>query len=298
MSILCVGQLVADIVVRSVDRLPAAGRADLVDQIEIIAGGCAANTASVLAKLGAPTTVGGLIGMDRFGDTIVADLNESGIRRNAQTRTTAVVVLVDNAGERSFLYREGGNEAFTSDMVDDSALALATIMHIGGVMKLTSLDTLDLLSRARRAGCSTSLDTDWDVHGSWSTRLAPLLPFVDYLMTNEEEGAMVTGQSEPECIGQALLKSGPKVVVVKCGATGSVLITRDGAQRYATHPVAVQDTTCAGDSFAGGFLMGCYEGWDLDRCMRLASAAGALCTTDISHRAIHNRHQVEKLYEL
>ena len=51
-SILCVGQLVADIVVRPGDALPVAGRTDLVADLELLAGGCAANTAAVLAKFG------------------------------------------------------------------------------------------------------------------------------------------------------------------------------------------------------------------------------------------------------
>ena len=39
MSLLCVGQLVADVVVRPVDALPMAGHADRVEHLELLAGG-------------------------------------------------------------------------------------------------------------------------------------------------------------------------------------------------------------------------------------------------------------------
>ena len=48
---MAVGQLVADVVVRPVERLPIPGTADLVEELALVAGGCAANTACVLAKL-------------------------------------------------------------------------------------------------------------------------------------------------------------------------------------------------------------------------------------------------------
>ena len=46
------GQLVADIVVKPVDRYPSVGTADRVDMIDLRTGGCSLNTATVLQKLG------------------------------------------------------------------------------------------------------------------------------------------------------------------------------------------------------------------------------------------------------
>ena len=119
MSILCVGQLVADIVVRPVEALPVEGRADLVEDLQLLAGGCAANTASVLAKFGAPVALAALIGRDAFGDAVLADLATTGVRtdrvvRNRDVPTSAAIVLVNGAGQRSFFYHNGGNERFAN----------------------------------------------------------------------------------------------------------------------------------------------------------------------------------------
>src|SRR5208283_1130717 len=74
MYILCVGQLVADVVVRPVDALPYPGRTDLVKDLQINSGGCAANTAAVLAKLGAEVRLAALIGQDVLGEAALADV--------------------------------------------------------------------------------------------------------------------------------------------------------------------------------------------------------------------------------
>src|SRR5271157_1324110 len=113
MPILCIGQLVADIVVRPVNGLPVPGRTDLVEELGLLAGGCAANTAAVLAKLGVESRLAALIGQDSLGDAALADLKLAGVRfdhvlRDPALTTSAVIVLVSGTGERSFLYREGG----------------------------------------------------------------------------------------------------------------------------------------------------------------------------------------------
>ena len=68
MSVLCVGQLVADVVVRPVDGIPRSGTANAVEDLQLVAGGCAANAACVLAKLGVKTALAAAAGRDALGD--------------------------------------------------------------------------------------------------------------------------------------------------------------------------------------------------------------------------------------
>jgi sugar/nucleoside kinase (ribokinase family) len=42
--------------------------------------------------------------------------------------------------------------------------------------------------------------------------------------------------------------------------------------------VRVVDAVGAGDSFDAGFVCGALAGWDLERCLKLAVACGALST--------------------
>ncbi len=299
-SFLCVGQLVADIVVRPVRSLPPPGRAEPVEDVELVSGGCAANTAAVLAKLGAEARLSALVGRDALGDAALADIKAAGVIVDAVGRvdglpTAAAIVLVDDAGQRSFYYRAGGCEMLTNAHVPNALLKKAAVVHIGGAMKLLRLDMGELARRAKSLGCLTSLDTDWDVAGRWMARIEGALPVLDYLLTNEEEAAMLTGEKAPREAGRALLVRGPGAVVVKRGARGALLVTRDGAAEFPAYPVKAVDTTCAGDAFAAGFLLGAVGGASLEDAVRQGNAAGALCTTRVSHRGVTSLEAVRRL---
>jgi sugar/nucleoside kinase (ribokinase family) len=170
-------------------------------------------------------------------------------------------------------------------------------MHVGGAMKLVNLDLAELMGRAKSFGCITSLDTDWDVNGQWMKTLHGALPRLDYLMTNDEEAAMLTGRENPREAAADLLTKGPKAVAVKRGERGALLATKDGLTEIAACSVEVFDTTCAGDAFAAGFLLGISRGMTLEQSLRLGNAAGGLCTTQISHRGITSLQDVCQLIE-
>jgi sugar/nucleoside kinase (ribokinase family) len=297
MSVLCIGQLVADIVVRPVDGLPRPGQTDPVQNLELLAGGCAANTASVLAKLGAETRIAAVIGADTLSDAIAADLQTSGVKlssvvRDPSSPISAAIVLIGSNGNRSFYYRNNGNELLANRHVADEIMKAAGIVHVGGALKLTNLDLGDLMRRAKSFGCTTSLDTDWDIFGNWMKRIEQALPNIDYMLTNQEESAMLTGKEDFQQAAADLLARGPKAVVIKRGEHGSLLATREGMAEFEACRVSVFDTTCAGDSFVAGFLYGLDRCWPLEKAMRLGNAAGGLCTTQISHRAIASLEDV------
>ena len=300
MSVLCIGQLVADIVVRPVNTFPFPGRTDLVEDLQIFSGGCAANTAAVLAKLGADVRLAALIGQDALGDAALSDLKQTGlcldaVVREPETPTSAAIVLISGAGERSFIYRNGGNEKLSNRHLPDAVLQSASIVHVGGALKMLDLDLGELFGRAKTFGAITSLDTDWDTNGLWMKRLEGALPKTDYLITNQEEAAMLAGKEDPREAARALLAQGAQVVIVKRGEHGSLLCSPTAEINLPAYRVKVRDTTCAGDSFVAGFLLGLGGKRPLAEAMRLGNAAGALCTTQLSHRGVASLADLENL---
>jgi sugar/nucleoside kinase (ribokinase family) len=78
---------------------------------------------------------------------------------------------------------------------------------------------------------------------------------VDVLILNDEETRELTGIYNITKASYELLKQGPKVLVIKKGEHGAVLISRDDYFMIPAFPVEnVVDPTGAGDSFAGGFV--------------------------------------------
>jgi sugar/nucleoside kinase (ribokinase family) len=91
--------------------------------------------------------------------------------------------------------------------------------------------------------------------------------------------------SEEEIVAaaQSLQKRGARNVLVTLGAEGSMLLCQDGSILQQP-PCAVPggkmlDATAAGDAYRAAFVCGLVEGCDLQRCMQLGSAAGAICVS-------------------
>src|SRR5258708_14369337 len=72
-DVLCAGIIVADHVCTPIAHLPAAGELVMADGMLLTIGGCAANAAVDLAKMGVRVAAVGRVGADIFG-RIVTDL--------------------------------------------------------------------------------------------------------------------------------------------------------------------------------------------------------------------------------
>ncbi len=84
--------------------------------------------------------------------------------------------------------------------------------------------------------------------------LLKLLKHIDILFVNEAESRQLTGIYNLIKAGRAILKAGPKVVVIKLGPNGALLVTKDALCQVPPYLVEdITDTTGAGDSFGGGF---------------------------------------------
>jgi 5-dehydro-2-deoxygluconokinase len=99
---------------------------------------------------------------------------------------------------------------------------------------------------------------------------------------NQDEVEMATGRRDPEAAAAALLDLGAQLAVVKMGTHG--VFARRDTERVTVPPVPVK-TLCglgAGDAFGGGLCHGLLAGWDLERILRFANAAGAIVASRLT----------------
>ncbi|MFD8936853.1 PfkB family carbohydrate kinase, partial [Streptomyces sp. NPDC059578] len=76
---------------------------------------------------------------------------------------------------------------------------------------------------------------------------------------------------------EALLAAGAALAVVKQGPKGVLALAADGERvEVPPLPVTVLNGLGAGDAFGGALCHGLLSGWDLERTMRYANAAGAI----------------------
>jgi sugar/nucleoside kinase (ribokinase family) len=288
-EVTCLGILVADVVGKPIDTLPARGRLSLVDRMELHSGGCAANTGVGLAKLGVKTAIVGKVGSDGFGDFLISQFDQVGIDtrgicRDQTAATSATMVLVHGDGERSFIHYLGANATLTAADLDLESLFDTQILHVAGALVMPGIDgepTAKVLADARKKGVVTALDTVWDATGAWNSKLAPCLQHTDYFLPSYEEARMIAGGIEdPDDVAKFLIDSGVKCVGLKMGEKGCLFRTFSGDTfRLPILPVNAIDALGAGDAFVAGFLAGLVRGWDLEGCARFAVAVGASCVT-------------------
>src|SRR5262249_56567992 len=86
-DVLCAGIIVADHVCAPISHWPAAGEWVMADKLPLTLGGCAANAAVDLAKMGVPTAVVGRVGDDIFGRIVAELLQEQGVDVSAVAAT-------------------------------------------------------------------------------------------------------------------------------------------------------------------------------------------------------------------
>jgi sugar/nucleoside kinase (ribokinase family) len=78
---------------------------------------------------------------------------------------------------------------------------------------------------------------------------------IDILTINDEEARMLSGEHNLVRAGRAVLKMGPKTVLIKRGEYGVLQFSPDSMFAVPAYPLEeVNDPTGAGDTFAGGFM--------------------------------------------
>ena len=285
---LCVGILVADVFVPPLERLPGAGELIATEDFLLQPGGCAANTAIALDRLGVHAAVCGRVGDDLLGDFVERDLRSRGLDTSGVRHTegygTSKTVIVPVVGEdRRFIHTFGANATLTAADIDPAALEAAEVLYVGGYLILPSLREDELAERlrdARARGTTIVLDVAVPAGQKLAADAARmLLPLADYFVPNVDEAFALTGESDPRRQAEIFVEHGANTVVIKLGDHGAYVRSGDESFEVVAPPVDVVEPSGAGDAFAAGLMLGILEGWELERSVRFASViGGSACT--------------------
>lgn len=252
------------------ERLPTAGETVSDGDFVRVLGGKGANQAAAAAALGAEVVFVGCVGDDEHGRMVRADLEERGVDCSALatvpgTPTGVALVNVDRRGENSIAVAPGANQLLAA------VIAVRSIRSDDVV-----LCSLEIPVATVEAVVARALECDaFPIVNPAPPRSAPA-------------GALLTpNERECEHLGgiDVLLERAPAVVVTR-GAAGLVLY-RSGLPplEQPSFPVAVVDTTGAGDALNGALAWALAEDKSVADALRLACAAGALATRAVGARA-------------
>jgi len=274
------GAHVLDVHAKYVEAIPEGQGSALLEEIRISPAGAAGGTAITLAKLGGRVVTVGALGSDDLGDVLIAMLGRLGVETDRLARkdgvqTSASVLPIRPGGERPALHVIGANASLTRDDVPWDLIEQADTLHLGGPEFVMEIGP-EIMGFCREHGVRTTADVLADGWPELLDMIMPSLEHVDWLLPNADQAMKLTGTSDVESAGHALIERGVGACAITCGADGSVVVTADGAERVPALDIEVVDTTGCGDAYSAGFIRGLSLGREPEAAARLATACAAL----------------------
>ena len=250
----------------------------------------------------------GLTGSDADGEFIRQGMAALGVDTSALAATTVaptsytLVCVSKPTGRRTFFHNRGANAHFDPASVPVERIR-ARLAHVGYLLLLDRFDEPDaeygtaaarLLARLQAEGIETSIDVVSEDSRRFPQIVKPALRHADYAILNEFEAGRTTGHDlrpggtpDPKAIrasARELLHLGVRRLVCIHMPEGGYALAADGREYWqpslALPEGYIRGGAGAGDAFCSGMLYGIHERWDLQRCLRLAVAAAAVCLAD------------------
>ena len=273
--------------------MPAAGELVMADDLVLNLGGCAANAATVLAKMGVRASLCGRVGDDVFGRYVARTLEGHGVdcrslRYDDRLSTSQSLIVNVRGQDRRFIHSFGANRGLSAADIESAITPSTRVLYVGGYLILPRLKA-DALARvfatARERSIFTVLDVATPGPGDYLTHLEPVLPHTDAFFPNADESALILGEHDPVRQAYAFLRMGAARVIVTRGEHGAVSVSDRSAVSVGTFPVPFVDGTGGGDAFDAGYIAGILDGLDERGCLSLASALGASCVRAVGTTA-------------
>ncbi|MCJ1677250.1 5-dehydro-2-deoxygluconokinase [Streptomyces sp. APSN-46.1] len=259
-------------------------------------GGSPTNVAVAAARLGRRVAVITRTGADPFGAYLRAELRGFGVddRWVAEVPgyptplTFCEIFPPDHFPLYFYRLPKAPDLEIEPGEVDTEAVRAAKVFWMTGTglsAEPSRAATLAALEARAKSGI-TVFDLDWRPM-LWSGEAGPwyerALGLATVAVGNAEECAIATGEKDPRAAARALLAAGVELAVVKQGPKGVLAVHRDGtAVEVPPVPVQVVNGLGAGDAFGGALCHGLLAGWDLERVMRYANAAGAIVASRLA----------------
>ncbi|MCI0456898.1 MAG: carbohydrate kinase family protein [Gemmataceae bacterium] len=284
-EVLCAGIIVADHVCSPIAHLPRAGELVMTDQMLLAIGGCAANVAVDLVKMGVRAAVAGRVGDDIFGHVVAELLRDAGVNTSAIAVTpgfdTSQTMIVNvTAEDRRFIHTFGANAAFRAADIPLDRLDGCKVLYLGGYLlmeKVLPEELAEVFAAARAAGVKTVLDVVTPGPADYLGRLEQVLPHVDVFLPNNHEAELITGEKDPMRQAELFHRLGARTVVVTMGADGAVLVEEGVKLRAGIYSVPYVDGSGGGDAFDAGYIYSLLYNLGPEDSLRVASALGASC---------------------
>lgn len=254
-------------------------------------GGTATNVAVAAARLGRRSAVYTKVGADDFGDYVVDRLGEFGVDtrfvgRDERFLTPLAFAALDPPEDPALCFYRAPHAPdlqLQAGEVDAATLAAVEVLWVAGsaLAEEPARSTVAGLLADRRRRRHTVVDLDfrpqlWASEDEASEHIGATVSAATVVVGNRTECAVALGTAEPDLAADRLLAAGVELAIVKLGADGVLAATADSRVTVAPQPVEVVCGLGAGDAFGGALVHGLLAGWEPERLVAFANAAGAI----------------------
>jgi sugar/nucleoside kinase (ribokinase family) len=276
-AILCAGIAVQDIVMR-VESFPMPGGKVPASDFITVGGGCAANAALAIARLGGTVRFSGPLGdtADPVSNEILSGLTKEGVGDGGVVRVSGAtasvsLILLDAAGEKMIATLRGNGLNIARPA--DAAAAVSFVAALMVDNRFPEFVT-PLCRAANRRNIPVVIDLDQQTAPD-----DPLLSLGTHVIASSEGLRGTTGIDD---LRGALVWLGSKLdcfLMLTDGPNGVYWLDREKVRQFPAFRVDAIDTLGAGDTFHGAFTLALVEGHHEADAMRFAAAAAAIkCT--------------------
>ena len=269
---------------------PRHGDTATAKSITMLPGGKGSNQAVAAAKLGGKVAMLGAVGQDGAGKQMLDNLSNWGVdtqfvMRNGDEGTGTFIVQVDQTSENTMVGTLGANDTITAAEVDtalDQMEAPVLLMQL----ETSRESVVAALKAGRRKGMYIILDPA-PADGFFPEALA----YADCVTPNQQEteritGIHVTDKVEAVKAAKAIAGMGPKTVIVKLGADGSVVLHEGEIYEIDSVKVHALDSVCAGDVFAGALAVNYAQHGDFLKAVNFANKAAAIKVSRVGNHQV------------
>lgn len=292
--VLCAGIAVLDFIFR-VERFPTTDTKAPMLEFLTTGGGCAANAAIAIARLGGSARFAGPLGADEHGVRVLEGLGHAGVDTAGAVRLAGAATCVSGI----FLDRDG--ERLLTTRRDD---ALASARPQAPERMLSGVDALlvdnhfphfviAICEAARVRGIPIVLDVDKPTASH-----DVLFGLATHAIFSAEALRATTGLEDLAAGLAHACEMCRGFVAVTDGGNGALWRAGDAVEHAPAFAVEVADTLAAGDVFHGAFALALAEGRAEREALAFASAAAGLkCTRFGGIVGTPQRAEVDQLLE-
>lgn len=241
--------------------------------MQIFAGGKGLNQSIAVANAGSNIYHAGMIGKEGiFLKEILDQKNvDTSLLKVIESETGHAIIQVNKEGQNCILLFSGANHKIDEKYVD---------------MVLSEFESGDILILQNEISClEYIIDEAFKKQMRIALNPSPIdeslskldLNKIEWIILNEIEGAIISGEEKPDEIVSKLLKRFSNLkIVLTLGEKGSIY--KDGDKSYSQniYKTNVVDTTAAGDTFMGYFISSISKNQDIEDALKIASMAASI----------------------